>query len=211
IGLPLSFAGVLAMLALTFGRPPRLCTVRPLAVSSVLMLVFLFAMTAPASAHDPGQGPPAGTFDFTARLHTELLNVTARRAGNDCPQLAPAQLVARRAGQVEQGTLTRAGCAFHGTVRLPSEGRWFVYLDAHKRGSTLESWIPVKVAEGADHFTAHQRFAYIADRKPATTVKWIVGTIMYALVLAFLAAILTLVRRTGSSQPTSPLVTPTQS
>jgi hypothetical protein len=85
-----------------------------------------------------------------------------------------------------------------GTIRLPDEGRWFVYLDAHRRGKTVESWIPVKAAEGQRRFAARDRFAYIADREPATLAKWVAGIVMYCLVIAFLVAMALLVRRSRS-------------
>jgi len=60
---------------------------------------------------------------------------------------------------------------------------------------------PVKAGEGQRQFASRRRFAYIADRQPATAVKWAVGTIVYALVIAFLVAIVLLVRGVALSEP----------
>jgi hypothetical protein len=195
LGLPLSVLVVFMVFAVIAGRRPRIGAGRRVAVASLCTLVLGLAIAPSALAHDPGQGAPAGAFDFDARLKAETLRVVARRDGDDCLRLVPEQLVARRAGAVEHGALRRAGCLFAGTIRLPAEGRWFVYLDARKRGQTVESWIPVKVDEGESPFRSADRFAYIADRKPATVLKWAIGIVMYGLTLAFVVAMVILVGR----------------
>jgi hypothetical protein len=195
VGAPLGFLAVLVSLTLIFRPRGRVRGLRRIPVTGALGLVVLLSLAAPATAHDPGQGEPAGTFDFAAELSGYTLAVSAHRDGGDCPQLVPTELVARRAGDVSAGELVRTGCELQGRVELPDEGRWFVYVDAHKGGETVESWIPVKVEEGETRFVESDRFAYVADREPATTLKWIAGTVMYGLVIAFLVAMVTLVRR----------------
>lgn len=69
-----------------------------------------------------------------------------------------------------------------------------MYVDARRGNETIESWLPVKVGEGERRFTTRDRFAYVADRKSATAVKWTAGIVMYALVTAFLVAMIVLVR-----------------
>lgn len=194
IGLPIGFLVVLGVLALVHGRRPQLGRLPRLAGVALLALGLLLAFAGPALAHDPGQGTPAGSFSFSATLDGAELAVSAHRNQLDCAELSPAGLVGRRAGEVERGSLTRMGCQLRGAVRLPSEGRWFVYLDARKNGEMVESWIPVKVGEGLSRFAARERFAYIADRKPATALKVAIGTVMYALAVVFLVAIVRLVR-----------------
>jgi len=198
LGLPASFAAVLVVLAVIERPRLKLPLARRIAATTALVLALMLALAAPALAHDPGQGKAAGSFDFSARLVGQQLTVAARRNGSDCDRLAPWQLVGRRAGRVTDGALTRKGCEFRGRVKLPGEGRWFVYLDVRdvrERDRTVESWIPVKVDEGQSRFAAAGRYAYVVDRKPATVAKWVIGTVMYGLVIAFLVAIVSVVRR----------------
>jgi hypothetical protein len=208
VGLPLSALAVGVVLAVTNAQPRSPSRAPRLVAAGVLTLALLVAITAPALAHDPGQGKRAGTLDIAAQLSGRSLTVVARRDQGDCAQLTPVGIVARRAGRVERSALRRSGCEFRGVMQLSDEGRWFIYLDARKHGETVESWIPVKVDEAQHRFTARRRFAYVADRKPATAPKWAAGGVMYALVIAFLVAIVSLVRsasaehmRSGGSGP----------
>ncbi|MHB8659392.1 MAG: hypothetical protein ACYC91_15855 [Solirubrobacteraceae bacterium] len=200
VGMPLAFLAVLAVLAVISGRHPRFGRKRRALLTAAGTTVVLLVVAGAALAHDPGQGPPAGAFDFHARLQGHTLTVSANRHGSDCPQIVPEQLIARRAGRAEHGPLRGDGCRFTGTVLLTTEGRWFVYLDLSKQGRTVESWIPVKAGEGPMLRDVSNRFAYLADQKPATALKWTIGTLLYAMVLGFVIAITRLVRRANRPQ-----------
>ena len=47
------------------------------------------------------------------------------------------------------------------------------------------------------------RFAYFSDREPARTAKYVAGGILYALVGAFLVAVVAVARRASDAAPTS--------
>jgi hypothetical protein len=83
-----------------------------------------------------------------------------------------------------------------GKLRVAGPGRWFVYVDVRRRsdGKTAEAWLPVKVGGGTRVATASNRFAYVSDRRAATAPKWIAGTVMYLLTLAFVGALVWLAR-----------------
>jgi hypothetical protein len=107
IGLPVSYVAVVASLTVIFGRWPRPRPLHRLATATLLMLGLLLLFAAPALARDPGQGDPAGSFDLRARLEGHVLGVVAQRDAGACDELIPSGIVARRAGDVERGTLQR--------------------------------------------------------------------------------------------------------
>jgi len=141
-----------------------------------------------AEAHDPGQGRPvasatvAGTSNArgTATLEVRLLD--------GCDGTAPRRLVARRAGETVTARLTAAGeCRYAGTVRLPDDGRWFVYAELRVDGQDVETWLPIR-SDAATRLT-QTRDVYVPAGAESRVgpVQLGAGAVVYALGLAVLA------------------------
>lgn len=198
IGLPLAVAAFALTLAAVGTERPR---IGPLAATPLTLVMLLAVLPPSAIAHDPGQGPDAGTVDLRVASRDGVATVTAR-AGAD-RRLAPVTILARRGGVTRRGVLeqTEPG-VFRGRIDLTEPGRWFVYVDLREPdGDVLEAWLPAQ-GDGVDVAADARRFAYVLDRPPSSTGKWVAGVVLYVLVAAFLAAITTLVRRVGL-QPVS--------
>lgn len=167
------------------GRPP----IPALPVALVLLLALL---PGSAPAHDPGQGPEAGTIDLTVATRDDVATVSARAA----PELEPLAIVARRGGVTREAPLTAVGPGeSRGAVRLPDPGRWFVYVELRDpAGRDMEAWLPV-TRDGSEPVHDPQRFLYEVQSRDSSVVKWLAGVLLYAMVAAFLAAVVVLVRR----------------
>ncbi|UTI63355.1 hypothetical protein NBH00_18620 [Paraconexibacter antarcticus] len=113
MALPLSWLASMAGLALAAWRKPRMPAVGRLV--SVAVVIFA-AITGSASAHDPGQGTPAGTVRWRAELrgHVIAVDVDTRALCHG----VPGRLVARRGGQTRSTSLMAGGCSRHATLRL---------------------------------------------------------------------------------------------
>lgn len=191
IGLPVAFiAGWLALAAVA-GASARVPAAASAAAASAAALALVLA--APAAAHDPGQGETAGALDLraTARAGTLTLDARAVRGCFEARSLA-----ARRAGETIRAPLYRDGCRYRGSLRLPGEGRWFVYAELRDAGGTaVESWLPVTLEDGSGGAAERGRYAYVppAEATPFTEVA--AGAIMYLAMLALLATIVSLSAR----------------
>jgi hypothetical protein len=113
-------------------------------VTTAVVLAAPLWAARPASAHDPGQGENltrtefAATFDGDGRAN---IAVTVK----ECSTLEPVRLVAKRDGTRRTAPLRRVdGCRFESSVRLPDEGRWFVYAEFLASGEQVETWLPVE-------------------------------------------------------------------
>lgn len=189
---PLVWAGFALWLSVMGRRPAwrPLPAATPIVVLAVLMV--LTPLTASAPAHDPGQGPEAGTIDMSVTTGDGLALVSVRAA----PTLRPRALAARRGGTTRRAPLASvAPGRFEGRVELDEPGRWFVYVELRDgSGTPLEAWLPVE-AEGAETVRDPARFLYEAQRQDSSAVQWLAGALLYGLVAAFLAAVTLLVRR----------------
>lgn len=137
-----------------------------------------------ASAHDPGQGASAGAVRWDARVRGADAAVSvSTKALCDATQ---ARLLARRGGAVVTGTLGETGCARRGRIRLPQDGRWFVYLDGDRPDGRFESWIPLTAGDTARH--ALVREGYRPPRRRGGALKWSAGLVMYAVIGILLVA-----------------------
>ena len=191
IGFPVALAAVIAALALT--RPTaarRRMPRRAAAVAAAALAVQLGGGV--AWAHDPGQGPIAGSFDLRARVDGDVVRIAGR------PDLdgdaVPLGVTARRAGVVRRGPLERRRGSLVGRVALDQDGRWFVYLDVREGERTVETWLPVKVGESQKSFREPTRFAYYVERGSSSAVKVAAGVAIYAVIVALLIAIARLAR-----------------
>jgi hypothetical protein len=182
----LAAAGALA--AVGVGTP-----VRAVATLGVALLL-LVAPADLAFAHDPGQGDEVGPVTLHAVRQGDRIHVEATADGR-CDGWKPRRLVARRAGRITTGPLEPAGgCRFTGSVEVADAGRWFVYTEAYVAGRSTEAWLPVE--DGA-----HRKATvlYIASGDGPHVVQVVAGVVLYAGVVAILAAIVVAYRRTVGS------------
>ena len=197
IGAPLAWAALAITLTAVSGQRPRWRRLPlPLAPATVLMLVLLIS-PASALAHDPGQGPDAGTLDLRVETRDGIARLTARTSSGE--DLQPIRLIARRGGVTHRGQLLeRSAGVFAGRVELGERGRWFVYANLRERdGDLVEAWLPVD-GSGTQTVSEPHRFTYVVEPEGASSVQWIAGLALYGLVIGFLGAVTLLVRRVGS-------------
>ena len=187
VGVPVAFLAAWAALAAVSGAPLR---VPSLGLAAALVL----ALASPAAAHDPGQGREVGALDLavTARDGNLTLDATAVRGCFDARGLA-----ARRAGETVRAPLRRDGCRYRGTLRLPGDGRWFVYAELRDRdGAEVESWLPVVLDDGGGRATERARYAYVPPAGSAPFTEVGASAIIYLSMLALLGTIVSLTART---------------
>lgn len=169
------------------------------AVAVATALVSLAVATAPAFAHDPGQGPEAGRAALTANASGQRARLTVDWGQiRDCAAVRPRQLRARRAGTLVTAQLASTGrCAGSGSVKLPASGRWFIYAELERQGNRLETWLPLEAGASA---RAHDsdRVVYEPRARETTALKVGAGVIVYVLMLIVMTAIARSVR-TGAA------------
>ena len=189
LGLPLAAAGSLLALAATTPRPRRWGKIAALAAVATALLV-----PGAALAHDPGQG----TELTTASVRAQVRGGEARffvAPSNHCRDLAPQQLVARRAGDTRQAPLARVGeCAFAGAIELPDRGRWFVYAELAHDADQVEAWLPVK-AGATETVVDQDRSLYLPPTVEDSWGKVAAGVVIYLLLAAALVAVAIVYRR----------------
>ncbi|MEX2315327.1 MAG: hypothetical protein WD628_06375, partial [Thermomicrobiales bacterium] len=103
---------------------------------------------------------------------------------------------ARRARQEVRGPLEQTGdCAFTGKLALPERGRWFVYLELDQSGEGVEVWLPVIAGDGTRAFEK-ESWIYIPPARTVNAISIVAGTVIYALSLALVTAVVLAFRRT---------------
>jgi hypothetical protein len=197
VGLPIAaFAALLAM-ALVQVRPPR----RPptLAAAAAITVAVLALLPTTALAHDPGQGTEVGQARLTAVQSGLVSSVTGRlEGGAACDRLADARLVARRGGAQVTAPLRQTDpCQVRGTIRLPSPGRWFVYVDLQSGGRPLEAWIPVQASPAANARFVRTASLYVPPTLSGSPVETVAAVALYGLDLLVVLAVALTVRRAG--------------
>ena len=193
LGAPLAWAALAVTLAAMSGGRPRVPSLPPAPATTLLLMMVL----APSAlAHDPGQGPEAGTLDLQITTAGGSAAVTARTPQG--VELSPVGLVARRGGLTRRADLDESTPGvFSGRVKLGGPGRWFVYVDLRRSdGRVVEAWLPVD-GSGTQPVRDRARFTYLVDRQPSSAIKWIAGIALYVVVVGFLLAVTVLVRRAG--------------
>ncbi len=149
----------------------------------------------PAAAHDPGQGLDVIAITLTAevtRTHVELTAILDEPHN----QVEPVALVARRAGRLLTGSITVGSTSWSGRVDVDRDGRWFVYVEAHRGAEQLEAWLPVTI--GSDGITSKQTMLYVPiDDADTTTVQLAVGITLVLVALAVVALVAATVRATA--------------
>lgn len=175
----------------------------PVAVSLVLVLgasAALITRPGPAYAHDPGQGQQLSTVTMEATIGAGP-RAWVRVSTPSCNGLTPKRLVARRAGVEITSPLAGVStgpseadasdvqtCAFSGSVRLPTPGRWFIYAEFREGTRSAETWVPL-VASKANHVSDH-RSLYVpaGGATRASSTQYLAGTAVYLFGLLLLAA-----------------------
>lgn len=198
-GLPIAFAGVLVALWLT--SPPRAARGGPSPRVAAVALVVLLAAVPSAGAHDPGQGEEIATASVLARAEGERakLEVDLSDSGH-CDDLAPRQLVARRAGETLSAPLRISGpCRFAGEMTLPDRGRWFLYAELNHDGDVVETWLPVH-ADGAETVSDGARSVYSPPKVTESPLKAAGGVAIYGILLGTVVGVPVLYRRTLGPQ-----------
>jgi hypothetical protein len=149
----------------------------------------------PANAHDPGQGEPVTTVRLTVvgdgRGEVKV-DAVAADAGS---QLVAHRVVARRGGQTLTAPLNEAGASrFTGTIRLPDEGRWFVYVEFTHAGAPVEAWLPVE-SEWKGTSSADRELYVPAGTSSPTTAQIASGAGIYAVGLTLFGLAVVQIRR----------------
>lgn len=151
----------------------------------------------PARAHDPGQGETVlGVHVTGVSDGNGLLSITVEPTGS-CSGLVPTRVVARRAGDTMTDALRADGdCKYAGAVRVPDDGRWFVYAEFQRGGEDAEVWLPLR-ADRAEAVTESRDLYRSAEATTSTKpVQIAAGVAVYAVGLALLGAgIVTALRR----------------
>lgn len=194
VSLPVSVLGAAGAFSVVLSVGRRR-TPRP-ALAASLVLALALAAPAAAVAHDPGQGEDRGTMHLTTSAEGRTVTLRARVPAAACGEFDDGELVARRAGETLRSPLERYSCSdFAGGLDVSEDGRWFVYAEIERAGETVESWLPLEVGHGAETVTDESRYAYTPPDTSSSPVKVVAGALMYVLMLAFIGAIVMLVRR----------------
>lgn len=197
VALPLTW--VAAILGLWIGSGGRVVdSGRPAARLALATTALVLLLAGTATAHDPGQGPDAGT--TTWRIQRSGAALVADVTVRPCPGAGPAALVARRGGQIIRVAVRSVGCKLRGRLALPDSGRWFVYAEYPRAGRRIESWIPViRDADGPSE--ERDRYAFVAIDESTTVAQVISGGVIYAAILGFLLAVSRMARGRLSYAP----------
>jgi uncharacterized membrane protein YidH (DUF202 family) len=175
--------------------PERLRARAPLATAGAAALLLALAVAAPALAHDPGQGEEAGTVALRISVDgADRARLTAGLPADVCARTEPEGVVARRAGEIVRGPLTKRDCELRGTLDLPERGRWFVYAQMRRDGQPVESWLPIDAGFGPTSVGERGRYAYIPPQRASSAIKLIAGVLLYGGMLALLYATFRLIR-----------------
>ena len=184
VAAPVIVVGVALVLATSWRAHSVVLTGAGLLTGATMLMA---GPVAKAIAHDPGQGEPVTSLQLTVvgdGRGNVRVDAVARDAG---AQLVADSVVARRGGKTLTAPLNKIGDGrFAGTVRLPEQGRWFVYVEFGRAGETVEAWLPVD--SGWQGTSTAERELYVpAGTQPPTATQITSGTVIYAVGLALLA------------------------
>jgi hypothetical protein len=187
----LAGSGALAAVGVGARSRPR----PPSRIASVgLLSILLLGLTAPALAHDPGQGDEVAPVGLTAVREGSLIEFEVTALAGRCSDWQPQQIVARRAGRTVTAPLRRAeDCVFRGVVEVDDPGRWFIYAEIDIAGERTESWTPV------DHrHPTKQTVLYPPPPSGTRAGQIVAGAVLYLLVFAILGLVTVTYRRTAA-------------
>jgi len=193
VAAPVIVVGVTLVLATSWLRGPVGATAAALLIGAVMLAL---APAPRALAHDPGQGEPVTTVRLTVEGDGRGgVRMNAITAGVGSPLLAQ-RVVARRGGQMLTAPLTGFGDGrFTGTIHLPEQGRWFVYVEFTQGVEPVEAWLPVE-SDRQETISAERELYVPAGTQAATATQIASGAAIYAVGLALFGLALVQVRRT---------------
>lgn len=112
-------------------------------VAAATSLLVLGVLSAPAFAHDPGQGPLRRDARIEAQRTSGTMVAIELEVPRPCGDLDPVRTVARRSGDVVIGPLQRSTspCRFLGSVDAAPTGRWFIYAELDSPDGRIETWV----------------------------------------------------------------------
>jgi hypothetical protein len=174
---------VLALMVTGLGR-------RPLVLGATTAVLAVGALTGGggrAEAHDPGQGRSVAVATVTGTSDARGTATLAVRLPDGCDETTPRGLVARRAGESVTARLRAAGdCRFTGTVRLPGDGRWFVYAELRVDGQDAETWLPIRSDAATEQVESRELYVSAGAGSGLGPVQFGAGVVVYVLGLALL-------------------------
>ena len=200
LSVPLTWLAATAVLAAAERGPLPGRVVAGAAVMSLIVAAPV-AVVEDAAAHDPGQGPDAGTVSLQALVDDDRGRLVVELPPGTCDTTSAVALVARRGGRELRRPLRRRGCTLRGEVRLPERGRWFLYAVMRRDGDTIESWIPASAGRGMDRVIEERRYAYVARSGSSSAVEFGAGALLYVAMVALALATLGLVRAAAAARP----------
>ncbi|KUI37473.1 hypothetical protein [Mycobacterium sp. GA-2829] len=184
VAAPVIVVGVALVLATSWRTHPVGATAAALLAGAGMLML---GPVPEAIAHDPGQGQPVTSLRLTV-VGDGRGNVRLDAVAPDADsQLVADSVVARRGGQTLTARLNEIGAGrFTGTIRLPEDGRWFVYVEFRRAGETIEAWLPVD--SGWQGTSSAERELYVpAGTQPPTATQIAAGAAIYAVGLILLA------------------------
>ena len=172
--------------ALALNRGPRT------AVAAIVLAVLVAGSwsllpATPAAAHDPGQGEEVGQSVLTISSDGSGGIAVAVEVPDNCADVEPVRVLARRDGSVRTADLGPAGnCRFESALRVPGPGRWFVYAEMRAAGEAVEVWLPVQ-ADRAGSLTERRSLYRPSGSAGISGAEAIVGVVVYAVGIALVA------------------------
>ena len=174
--------------------------------AAAIAVVALLPLTtaAPALAHDPGEGDPVVQAQLTGTSSGDRLLTLRAALPAGCAGVTPRAVLARRAGTTLTAPLRALpGCTFEGSLTVPTDGRWFTYIELQRGDEHLEGWLPLAAGQ-PEHHTAIRELYVPAEATATTrTGQYVAGAIIYAIGLGLLAAAIGLTARTPHRKPQS--------
>lgn len=177
VAAPVIVVSLVVVLATSWSAHPVGASAAALLAGATMMAL---GPASEAIAHDPGQGEQVTSARLTVvgdGRGNVRLEAVAHGAGS---ALVADGVVARRGGQRLTAPLTEIGEGrFSGTIRLPDEGLWFIYVEFTRAGKRVEGWLPVDSGWRGTRST--ERELYVpAGKQPPTTTQVASGAAIYA-------------------------------
>jgi hypothetical protein len=164
---------------------------RPLAFGATTAVLAVGTLTSGgerAEAHDPGQGRPVASATVTGSSNGRGMATLTVRMPDGCDGTTPRRLVARRAGETVTSQLTAVGdCRYTGTVRLPDDGRWFVYAELRVDGQDAETWLAIRSDAATEQVESRDLYVPVGAGTGIGPVQLGTGALVYAVGLALFA------------------------
>lgn len=146
-------------------------------------------------AHDPGQGEDVASIRLSARNISTEVEIVAEIENQDCDQLTPIAIVARRAGETLRAELRpRESCIFEGTIAVTAQGRWFVYTEFQTENAIIEAWLPIVIG-GQEGMFQKITTLYRPPQVSESSTQVITGIVLYGANISLIGYALYLARK----------------